>query len=149
MKADVLRLSDTETLVTAKTVVIHSASSQSPLIRVDYSDFGVGARVERDLVLPESALPENISVVCTEPFDTVISGFVGRVSPYREESFYIQEFSLSEVGRWIQPPEKTFFPPDSKNRIIRFTIKSNKASTTGCVWFYVDFRYLTTNETFV
>ena len=143
------RLSNTETLVTAKTVVIHSASSQSPLIRVGCSDFGNGARVERDLVLPESALPERISVVCTEPFDGNTTGFVGRVSAYREEGFYLNNLDFSEAGRWVQPPEKTFFPPDSGNKIIRFTLKSTKPPNTGCVWISIDFRYLTTNETFI
>ena len=90
-----------------RVVIINDTSPDYSLTRITNSDLRVDGKINpyfsKDIPIPNYALPTKVRVICQEPFGEGVFISVGRVSPFREPGFFINETELESPPACLAP----------------------------------------------
>lgn len=128
-------------------VIINDSSPDYSLIRITEGDLEVHGKINphfsKDILLPNYSLPTKIRVVCQEPFGEGVFISVGRVSPFREPGFFINETELESPKELNSKITSLFIPLDPKAGYLRLEMHCKKDPIGGLLWCETEFRFPT------
>ena len=130
-----------------RVVIINDTSPDYSLIRITDSDLKEGGKINpyfsKDIPLPNYALPTKVRVTCQEPFGEGVFISVGRVSPFREPGFFINETELESPQELNAKITSLFIPLDPKAGYLRLEMHCKKDPIGGTLWCETQFRFPT------
>ena len=130
-----------------RVVIINDTSPDYSLIRITDSDLKEGGKINpyfsKDIPLPNYALPTKVGVICQDPFGEGVFISVGRVSPFREPGFFINETELESPQELNAKITSLFIPLDPKAGYLRLEMHCKKDPIGGLLWCETQFRFPT------
>ena len=124
---------------------------ESTIMEITHQSFDGGedavvTNARFDHYLYPGSLPEQISVVLTEPFAGIDAKIcVGRVNRASENELYLAWTKLpGHPISFQQRPESIFKPPDGSNNIIRLTfrLRGTEVPQSGRILFFIKHRLI-------
>lgn len=132
-----------------RVVIINDTSPDYSLIRITHSDLRVDGKINpyfsKDIPIPNHALPTKVRVICQEPFGEGVFISMGRVSPFREPGFFINETELESPKELNAKITSLLIPLDPKAGYLRLEMHCKQDPIGGLLWCETQFRFPTEN----
>ena len=130
-----------------RVVIINDTSPDYSLIRITNSDLRVDGKINpyfsKDIPIPNYALPTQVRVICQEPFGEGVFISMGRVSPFREPGFFINETELESPKELNAKITSLLIPLDPKAGYLRLEMHCKQDPIGGLLWCETQFRFPT------
>ena len=130
-----------------RVVIINDTSPNYSLVRIISDDLTVNGKINpyfsKDIPIPDYALPTKVRVLCQEPFGEGVFISVGRVSPFREPGFFINETELESHKEINAKHNSLCVPLDPKAGYIRVEMHCKKNPIGGLLWCETEYRFPT------
>jgi len=132
-----------------RVVIINDTSPDYSLTRITNSDLRVDGKINpyfsKDIPIPNYSLPTKVRVICQEPFGEGVFISVGRVSPFREPGFFINETELESPKELNAKITSLLIPLDPKAGYLRLEMHCKQDPIGGLLWCETQFRFPTEN----
>jgi len=130
-----------------RVVIINDSSPDYSLVRIVKDDLIVNGKINpyfsKDILIPDHALPTKVRVLCQESFGKGVFISVGRVSPFREPGFFINETELESPKEINAKHFSLCTPLDPKAGYIRVEMHCKKDPIGGLLWCETEYRFPT------